>query len=53
MNSLTVSGQALAQWRSWAKQAAIAVDIPGFEVDWFLQSLTPLDTLSLRLGLFQ
>lgn len=48
-----VSGQTLAQWRSWAKQAATAADVSDFEVDWFLQSVTPLDALSLRLGLFQ
>ncbi|MDJ0507781.1 MAG: peptide chain release factor N(5)-glutamine methyltransferase [Crocosphaera sp.] len=53
MNSVTVSGQALAQWRSWAKQAAIAADIPDVEVDWLLQAIIPLDKLSLRLGLFQ
>lgn len=53
MNSVMVSGQALAQWRSWAKQAATAADVPDLEVDWFLGCFTPLDTLSLRLGLFQ
>ncbi|MGK7938711.1 MAG: peptide chain release factor N(5)-glutamine methyltransferase [Crocosphaera sp.] len=53
MTSVTVSGQVLAQWRSWAKQAATAANIPSLEVDWLLQAVTPLDALSLRLGLFQ
>ncbi|MGK7956562.1 MAG: peptide chain release factor N(5)-glutamine methyltransferase [Crocosphaera sp.] len=48
-----VSGQALAQWYDWAKQEAIAADISPSEVDWFLLAVSPLDSLSLRLGLYK
>jgi release factor glutamine methyltransferase len=45
-----VSGHDLAQWRSQAEQAAIAIPIDGFELDWLLLELTDLDRLSLRLN---
>ncbi|MEL4896199.1 peptide chain release factor N(5)-glutamine methyltransferase [Crocosphaera sp. Alani8] len=47
------SGEALDQWYHWAKQEAIAVDIPTTEVDWLLREISSLDALSLRLGLFK
>ena len=49
----SISGQTLDQWYRWAKQEAIAAEIPASEVDWLLQTVTPLDSLSLRLGLFK
>ncbi|MDJ0599177.1 MAG: peptide chain release factor N(5)-glutamine methyltransferase [Crocosphaera sp.] len=48
-----ISGQQLDQWYDWAKREAIAADISPSEVDWLLQAMTPLDSLSLRLGLFK
>lgn len=47
-----LEGQALAQWRREANQAAIAEGIDPNEVDWFLQYSTELDKLTLRLGTF-
>jgi release factor glutamine methyltransferase len=44
-----VSGHDLAQWRSQAEQAAIAIPIDVFELDWLLLELTDLDRLNLRL----
>ena len=49
----TVTGLELSQWRVVARQQAIAADIPATEVDWFLQQLTDLDRLSLRLESFK
>ncbi|MGK7881434.1 MAG: peptide chain release factor N(5)-glutamine methyltransferase [Crocosphaera sp.] len=49
----SVSGLELAQWYHWAKQEAIAAEISPSEVDWLLQAVTSLDSLSLRLGLFK
>lgn len=51
--SFWVSGQQLADWRTTAKQQAIAAEISPDEVDWLLQIWTDLDKLSLRLGTFQ
>ncbi len=48
-----ISGPTLAQWYHWAKQEAIAADISPSEVDWLLLAISPLDSLSLRLGLFK
>jgi release factor glutamine methyltransferase len=45
-----VSGQALYEWRQWAIELALAGEIDPSEVDWFLQGLTPLNSLSLKLG---
>ena len=49
----TVSGKALHQWREWAIQLATENNIASNEVDWFLQGLTPLKSLSLQLGNYQ
>ena len=49
----SVSGQDLWLWRQQALQDAIAHKIPSFEVDWFLQALTPLTRLDLRLASFK
>jgi len=51
--SETTSGQALYQWRQWAIQLSKENDIDPSEVDWLLQGLTPLKSLSLRLGTYQ
>lgn len=48
-----VTGAELWQWRQQAQAEAIAATIAIAEVDWFLQALTNLDRLSLRLGSFQ
>lgn len=47
-----ISGFQLWQWRSTAKQRAIAAGVPPDEVDWILQA-AGLDRLSLRLELFK
>jgi len=49
----TVSGQALFQWRQWAIELAKENGVDTGEVDWLLQGLTPLKSLSLRLGTYQ
>ncbi|MEO1400678.1 MAG: peptide chain release factor N(5)-glutamine methyltransferase [Cyanobacteria bacterium J06635_1] len=49
----SISGQDLYTWRTWALQQAAAADIPPNEVDWFLQGVTELDNLALRLGTYQ
>lgn len=46
-----VSGQELQVWRNQAKQAAIVAEVSGQEVDWLLQEIAGLDSLTLRLGL--
>ncbi|HAC63325.1 MAG TPA: peptide chain release factor N(5)-glutamine methyltransferase [Cyanothece sp. UBA12306] len=51
--SSTISGQAIANWRNWAKQQAIAYKIPAHEVDWLLQEVAQLDALALRLESFK
>lgn len=48
-----ISGKDLYSWYRQAKQAAIASDIDPNEVEWLLQTITELDSLSLRLGTFQ
>lgn len=48
-----ISGEELWQWWQWARQTAIAHDVPLTEVDWLLQALTHLDKLALRLGSFR
>lgn len=48
-----VSGLELWQWRTLAKEAAIAADVPPAEVDWLLQELAGLDRLALRLQSFK
>ena len=49
----TTSGQALYQWRQWAIDLALANGIDLEEIDWFLQSVTSLSTLSLNLDLYR
>lgn len=48
-----VSGLELWQWRQMARQQAIAANVPPTEVDWFLQAMSELDRLTLRLESFQ
>ena len=52
MKSNSISGQDLYCWYQQAKQAAIANNIDPNELDWLLQAVTSLDSLSLRLGTF-
>ena len=49
----SISGAKLAHWRKKAKRQAIAANIPESQVDWLLQAITPLDSLSLRLESFR
>ncbi len=51
--SETVSGQDLYQWRQWAACLAKENNIDVSEVDWLLQGLTPLKSLSLRLDTYR
>lgn len=48
-----VSGLELWQWRQVARQQAIAANVPLIEVDWFLQAMSELDRLALRLESFK
>lgn len=50
---ICTSGQTLWQWRTTARQQAIAAEIAVEEVDWLLQDLAGLDRLSLRLETFR
>ncbi|NJM96616.1 MAG: peptide chain release factor N(5)-glutamine methyltransferase [Phormidesmis sp. RL_2_1] len=43
-----ISGKALYEWRQWAIQLAQDNEIDLAEVDWFLQGLTGISSLSLR-----
>lgn len=52
MKSNSISGQDLYCWYQQAKQAAIANNIEPSELDWLVQTITNLDSLSLRLGTF-
>lgn len=47
-----LSGKELDLWYRRAKQAAIAKDVDPKEIDWLIQTVTNLDSLSLRLGTF-
>ena len=49
----SISGEELYRWYQQAKQEAIANNIQPDEVDWLLQTVTNLDSLSLRLGSFK
>jgi release factor glutamine methyltransferase len=49
----TVSGLELWQWRNEARQSALAADVPREELDWLLQDVAQLDSLSLRLESFK
>lgn len=46
-----LSGQELHVWRNQAKQAAIVAQVSPEEVDWLLQEIAGIDSLTLRLGL--
>ena len=46
-----VSGQELYFWRDRARQAAVVAKVSPQEVDWLLQEIAGLDSLTLRLGL--
>ena len=46
-----LSGQELNVWRNQAKQAAIVAKVSPQEVDWLLQEIVGLDSLTLRLDL--
>ncbi len=48
-----VSGSALWEWWKTAHTDAISAAIPPVEVDWFLQELSDLDQLALRLESFK
>jgi release factor glutamine methyltransferase len=50
---IQTSGKKLLLWRREAIQQAIAANISVKEVDWLLQEVTNLDSLSLRLESFQ
>ena len=49
----SISGKELYRWYQQAKKEAIANNIQPDEVDWLLQTVTNLDSLSLRLGTFK
>ena len=53
MESSNISGEELYRWYQQAKQEAIAHEIDLDEVDWLLQTVTNLDSLSLRLGTYK
>ncbi|MGB5632282.1 MAG: HemK/PrmC family methyltransferase, partial [Waterburya sp.] len=53
MKSNSISGEDLYCWYQQAKKAAISNNIDSSELDWLLQRITSLDSLSLRLGTFQ
>ena len=50
---VAVSGEALYQWRLQAQTEAQKVDVPLYEVDWFLQGLSSLSQSELSLGLYR
>ena len=49
----TVAGKELYLWRKQARENAIAAKVSVREVDWLLQEVTSLDSLTLRLESFQ
>jgi release factor glutamine methyltransferase len=49
----SISGQDLYLWYQQAKQTAIANQLDPREVDWLVQTITDLDSLSWRLGTWQ
>ena len=53
MKSSNISGAELYRWYQQAKEQAIANNIQIDEVDWLLQTVTELDSLSLRLGTYK
>ena len=50
---LTISGQALWQWRCQALTLAISAQIPTNEIDWLLRELIGIEPLALRLESFK
>ena len=46
-----ISGQELHVWRDRARKAAIVAQVSPEEVDWLLQEIAGIDSLTLRLGL--
>lgn len=50
---MNVSGLELWQWRQQAATDAIAADVSPTELDWLLQEVAGLDTLSLRLDSYK
>jgi len=53
MMSETISGWQLGEWLEKAKADCLALGISIHEVDWFLQELSHLDRLALRLQTFK
>ena len=53
MESGNISGEELYHWYQQAKQEAIANQVDLDEVDWLVQTVTNLDSLSLRLGTYK
>ena len=53
MKPSNISSAELYRWYQQAKEQAIANDIEIDEVDWLLQTVTDLDSLSLRLGTYK
>ncbi len=49
MNSATITGRELWEWRRWAVKIAITSDVNAREIDWLLKSVANLDSLTLRL----
>ncbi|OKH11619.1 protein-(glutamine-N5) methyltransferase, release factor-specific [[Limnothrix rosea] IAM M-220] len=48
---ILIAATALSQWREWAQAQAIAADISLGEINWFLQALTSITALDLKLGI--
>jgi release factor glutamine methyltransferase len=49
VNSATITGRELWEWRRWAVKIATTNDVNNREVDWLLKSVANLDSLTLRL----
>lgn len=50
MTKHSIAGEDLYKWKNWAVQLAQANNVDASEIDWLLQGLTSLSSLSLRLG---
>lgn len=50
---LQVSGNQLSEWRDTAISAAVSANVSSSEVDWLLQEIAGLDSLTLRIGSFK
>ena len=46
----SIAGKGLYDWKQWATQLAEENDVDTGEIDWLIQGLTTLGSLSLRLG---